>query len=258
MIPLIVHTIWFQKDGIPEKYEENMRAVQKMNMDWQHQRWSDDDLKKFCFTFSRECGNFYERCMHMHQKIDLGRLAALWVYGGASIDMDVTPHRPLTCTPGLQQANFIVSRSARSSSEIKLFSGGHLNFAYNNAIIFCEPQSPYVQHIIDKILLSEPTRTSLLYFQVQWTTGPFMFTTAVNEIIWVEKVCREHEIVTGNKMRTRFSEPAVILSSAYFESGRYHDKAIMSHHHDNTWLPLWFKLVKKWVVKVIDFFISLH
>lgn len=232
MIPKVIHTFWFQGGGIPDVYAKNIEKIKALNSDWKYNLWDDSGLREHCAKFGEDVLKCYDAFPYMHQKIDFGRLIVLYFYGGISVDMDVTAHKPFDLTPGIDHANFIVSKSSRSRLEMMVFSKGRLSSAYNNAMLLCEPRSQYIAALIREIYRVSCYRSFFVYYTIQWTTGPFMLSTILNDEL-------------DN------AADATVLPSYYFEHAEYHPSAILSHHHENTWLPRWFKFIKKYIVTVL-------
>ena len=139
MIPKIIHEIWFQGwNNLPEKYQKNVKSVQNQNPDWQFKTWDNDSLRAAISTIGQDYLNKYDGFKIMHQKIDFGRYAVLYLYGGVSVDTDAYALKSFNNTPSLQTSNFIVSV-------------GDAGTKVNNAIIFVSQGNPLMKELLTEI-----------------------------------------------------------------------------------------------------------
>lgn len=97
----IIHQIWFQgEDAIPAKFLPYRRSCSAHNPAWKVVLHDDEALQQACAAVDAADPAvgllaLYLSSHTMHEKIDMGRLAALWVQGGVSVDMDVMCMREL-------------------------------------------------------------------------------------------------------------------------------------------------------------------
>ena len=68
-------------------------------------------------------------------------------------------------------------------------------------------------------------RGHVKFTTVQWTTGPYRITQSIKRSM---RATRDHCIT--------------VLPAHYFELQEPHPDAIVSHHHDGTWVPVWMYL----------------
>lgn len=224
MIPRKIHQIWWQgSDNLPNEYRANAARLKELNPSWEYKLWDRHELERHCALLGEDVLAAFKGYSHMHQKIDLGRQVILFHHGGVSIDTDISAHRSLDETPGLHEASMIISRSAVSPLYLAVFSRGRLKTACNNSVVMVEPSSPIIKSVIREMVQAAGYTSFLTYLTVQWTTGPFLFTTAINGAV--------------------DSDQVVVLPPEYFECGKHHPDAIVSHHHHNSWLPAWFALL---------------
>ena len=232
MIPKIVHQIWWQEDA-PEYVHQSVSAVKAMNENWVHKLWDDRSLRSACGDIDEEVLSCYDGFTLMHQKIDLGRLAVLYLHGGVSLDMDITPVKPLDDLS--MPFRIAVSRSPVRSSQNFILSGG-MKKACNNALIICEKENDVIRKVINRVIRTKNYQSWISnYFTIQWTTGPFNFSKVIEE----------------NR------NDVTILDPKYFEfdgsPGRKDPDSIIFHHHTNTWISARFAVVLKCLKFVTSF-----
>lgn len=229
----IIHQIWFQgQSEMPDKYRTTMMRIKEANPEWKHIVWDDHGLRKVCRMFGWEAA--YDACRHMHQKIDFGRYAVLYLLGGISIDADVSPIQPLdtlwSTTNHLPDDRVIVSKAPLNAVEASIMSLGAVPWWLNNATIICPRKKLPGQRKLCECMahrLLHPPR--LVYtmgtamHQVNWTTGPSFFTTTFLHQINSD----EYEVLPSS-----YFEPCV----GYDNECKVNDKtAILNHHHHGTW-----------------------
>ena len=228
----VIHQIWFQGESqLPDKYRDNMNRVREVNPRWEHRVWDDIKMREAC----RQCGwgKAYDACRHMHQKIDFGRYVVLYLFGGISIDADVSPIQPLDTLwdkISLTNDRVIVSKLPLHGVEASLMSLRNVPWFLNNATIICprprmSGQRLLCEHMADRLV--NPPRVIYALgtpmMQINWTTGPCFFTT-----IFLDHMDREQY---------------ELLPASYFEPCVGHDHqcsvdknvSILNHHHDSTW-----------------------
>lgn len=222
MIPHIIHQIWFQGwSSLPAEYNSNVESVIKFNPDWQHIKWDESGIKEVVKLLGTDAVAKYDSLKLLHQKVDFGRYAILYTYGGVSVDIDAVAFRPMDETHFLTSEDFIVSENSTGKF-------------INNATIFLSSKNPVMKKWIDGI--SSECKFYMGDFGcVLQTTGPYAFTRFVRE----------------NK------DGIMVLPPKYFEpcSGSDADcepgsLAILNHKHEKTWINPVYKSVAEQYYKL--------
>ena len=225
VIPRIIHQIWFQgKDSVPRKYVDNTQELVLLNPGFSYQFWDDTCLQLACSQLGEHVLARYKSFPHMHQKIDFGRYVVLYIHGGISIDMDVKALRPLSEIPGLGTGDeVIVCEAPVRGLELACYSMGHFTSMLNNAMIAAPPRSPAMAQLVSDVVRARTKAWGRMY-QIQWTTGPFMFTKSLRK-----------SIASGVSVK--------VLEAWYFEPCYVHDMhctvhpdAILDHQHGTSWV----------------------
>lgn len=228
----IIHQIWFQgQDEMPDKYRTTMSRVKEVNPEWKHIVWDDHGLRKVCAMFGWE--EAYDACRHMHQKIDFGRYAVLYLMGGISIDADVSPIQPLDTlwsTNSLPDDRVIVSKAPLNSVEASIVSMSAVPWWLNNATIICPRKKLSGQRKLCECMahrLLHPPRMLYAFgtpmFHINWSTGPSFFTRTF--LYNIDK--NEYEVLSAS-----YFEPCVGYDN---ECTVDESVAILNHHHHGTW-----------------------
>lgn len=213
-IPKIIHQIWLQGFGqLPEKFKSNVQSVIDKNPDWEHIEWDDNSIRELVKSIGQQYLDKYDSFKLLHQKVDFGRYAILYVKGGVSVDIDVVAIKGFDELPNLETSNLIVSNLSN-------------NRALNNATILASPKNPILLGLLNYILILDCTSAQSNFTCIQKTTGPDAF----------------------NKYLRDYKDQITTLDSSYFEScSGYNDycelnpNAILDHQHEGTWLPESFK-----------------
>jgi mannosyltransferase OCH1-like enzyme len=212
MIPKILHFIWFQGwDSLPANFQSNVDSVIKNNPGYQVMKWDGNSLRNAIATIGNDYAVKYDEFEYMHQKIDFGRYAVLYLNGGISVDIDAIAYKGFDQTPGIQTSSFIVSQNST-------------NQFVNNAIILVSQKNPLMLELLQQIS-GNCGKMEHKISCIMKSTGPQMF----------------NDFVLQNK------EQINILPNTYFEPCSGADKfcklpeqVILNHKHAATWIsPFW-------------------
>ena len=214
-IPRITHQIWFQGwDKLPAKFQVNADALAQMNPDYTHMKWDEQSLRAECLKMGPEVAAKYDSFPIMMQKIDLGRYAALYHYGGVSVDTDMVQLKPIDVTPDIHAASLMVSTPG--------FPMNLMGYTTNSALIITQPQHPILFELIQTIVANTTTQADykLKEQYIAATTGPNMVASVF----------------------TKYRDDIVFLDNKYFEPCYSLDPicsvnkdTIMDHQHDLSW-----------------------
>jgi mannosyltransferase OCH1-like enzyme len=236
-IPKITHQIWLQGwEERPEKFNENIRLLHELNPDWIHMNWDEEkmliELKKLGAEYVKK----YHAFEKLIQKVDFGRYAILYNYGGVSIDLDMKSLKSLNNTPEVHTSDFIISEASHASS-----IASHL-FKYNNATIFCSPQHRYMRKLIEAILENNKTCKdySSDFLCVTHTTGPEIFSTVL---------ANENDIVV---LKKDLFEPCYGII-ADIVNCKPKPESIIDHQHEQSWIPGWLKILTRVFFTLLQF-----
>jgi len=217
LIPKVTHQVWFQGwENLPKKFHENVKKLRKLNPDWTHKTWDENQLRVECNKYSAECGKKFDEYEYLIQKVDFGRYVILYLYGGITIDCDMESIAPLMKIPELDFSPMIVSKANDSKIETGLVTFGHImndSWFINNGFIATKPRNEDIKKLIESCINDHTEYKdyfSLEYF-ISTTTGPI----------------RISSILKKSNM--------TILYSDVLESEYKNDKSIFIHKHELSW-----------------------
>lgn len=221
-IPKIIHSIWFQGwSQLPPQYNSNVQSVITNNPGYQYIKWDQDTIRKVVSDLGPTYLAKYDGLKIMHQKIDFGRYAILYTFGGISVDIDAMAHKGFDSTPHISDSDFIVSDNSTGKF-------------INNATILVSAKNPLMFLLINSID-GDCKFYQSDFFCVLQTTGPFAFTRFIKSHL----------------------DSVTVLPSVYFEpcSGlddncSVSDKTILNHKHEQTWVNPLFKSVAEQYYKI--------
>jgi len=185
-----VFICWFQGeqhlDTLESKkssiFKENIRKWTCLNPEWSVNVVSDADLRYACAQVSRECLDTYDAFDVMHLKIDLGRYALMYVYGGIYVDMDMYAFRGLDTSDKVQalihksSCKHILGLSSLNIDAHEALAFVGRTRMINNAMMLSTPQNPIVQHLIQHIIGNwKANRHASAFTKVRNVTGPQFF-----------------------------------------------------------------------------------
>lgn len=228
-IPSIIHQIWFQGwQTLPEKFKPNVASVIDKNNNWKYMQWDDSSMRSVIGSLGKQYLDKYNSFTHIHQKIDFGRYAILYVYGGVSVDVDVVAYKNFDQTPFINSEDFIVSYNSSNAFENYIKSGRSL--VMNNATILTSRANPILKKLLDHILTLSCEVGQSKESCINGTTGPKEFTTYLNN----------------------FKDQIKVLDNTYFEPCGGNDPfceikphTILDHQHEGSWVSAGSRNVSK-------------
>lgn len=219
-IPKNIHLVWMQGwDSLPDKFASNVQSIADKNPGWKIFKWTEKGIRDTVAKLGPEYLAKYDSFNLLHQKVDLGRYAILYTYGGASVDTDVVALKGFDETPNLKTSDFIVSYNSSNAFENYIKNGRSVSL--NNATILVSKNNPIMKGLIDHILGLSCTIDQSKESCIQGTTGPKEFTTYLNQ----------------------HKDQITILDNVYFEPCGGNDTecilpeaAILDHQHEGSWV----------------------
>ena len=176
-IPKTIHQIWIGGQPMPESYTKNMKRLIEHNPQWQHVLWDDDAVRAAC----AEAGvsDAFERSPSLHNKIDIGRYAVLYLHGGVSVDLDVVSLQPLDALDEFERClsgSSLVISECSFNEEMLSWENRMFGFStlLNNAFFASPRASPIMgrlcHHCSDLVL--KGTKSGVQWIDIMFTTGP--------------------------------------------------------------------------------------
>lgn len=179
MIPKIIHQIWSDKKyPLPTYLQEWGETWRTYNPEWDYMFWDNEKIHLFIKENFPEYVETFYSFRYDIQNCDAIRYLILLKYGGLYVDFDYECLEPLD--------DIFISKTCCFSMEPKesynpLIKNNSLNF--NNAMIACEPNHPFILKLINKVFCSNQlnsVETSKAEY-VLTTTGPVMVVKTYEE-----------------------------------------------------------------------------
>ena len=224
---LVYHQIWYQGEP-PPRYDDMRASCRLANPNWEVKLHDEAGLQKLCAAVDEEdpsigIGELCARATNMHERIDAGRLAALYAHGGVSVDMD------MYCVTALEDAMKKVPDNSIGvcrcdKGPLAALLGIGRSMAVNNAVFFVpQPKSPALLQLIRNL-----ARTARQHYddhpvasaesRIMNTWGPHAVTRAV--------LSMPAEAVVVLDAEEQFKGSDV---------GNYTGKAALLHMNEGTW-----------------------
>lgn len=219
-ISRIIHSIWYQGKP-PDKYEPNIRSVIEKNPGWDYKLWDEKGLRETVSKLGPEYLAKWESFPYMHNRIDMGRFALLFLYGGASVDLDVVALQGFDSTPYINSSSFIVSKNSSNGFENMVKNGQPVSL--NNATILTTQYNPIMKALLDHILGVSCSISESRESCIQNTTGPREFTNFLSQ----------------------YKDQITVLPNVYFEPCPGGDRwgcsidpsvSVLDHRHEGSWV----------------------
>lgn len=238
-----IHQIWFQgQHNLPEKFQRFRKTCQTAHSDWDMYVHDDSDLRRACALVDTHdpsigLGKLYDTAETMHEKIDMGRMAQLWVHGGVSIDMDMictsSLERVLRCTPydnvGLSALR--VGPLATLFYAVEIGKVGEPVISTNNAVwIFPKPRNEHLLQILRD--MAQGARDS--YVKNPKLNKPKRIESTWGPMALTKTLCANRDRVT------LFEQP--FLEKTAFDESLCSDTTLC-HVNQFSWLEGWRKVL---------------
>jgi hypothetical protein len=233
-----IFCVWFQGyDNIKDqKFKENLKNWKLLNPDWKFNFMDHNDLELACKTYSPECLKAYNRFDTLHLKVDIGKIVALYLYGGIIIDIDQYALRSLKYSNVVNQIIDSYNKTKRPILGISEAVGNTMEKMiqkYGNATMIASPRNPLLKKWIDTVISSVLTirEDSSDFAIISQTSGPIKFSSFMR-----------------NNMKSVLSD-IVSIDYSVFEpcllSGdcQINENTISVHKFEISWVPKKFKFV---------------
>jgi len=132
----IIHQIWVGPYDIPNKEKYFLERNKRVNPDFEHILWTDDNLPELPEKIKELCNFFSERKDYAFVA-DVLRVFLVHEYGGMYIDLDARPNAPM------------------SDLELEKYNGFfpyHDEFNVTNTFFGCAKQTSYIKHLYKNLL----------------------------------------------------------------------------------------------------------
>ena len=183
-----IFIVWYQTDisSIKQIYLDNIKNWQVLNPDWKVKLLDQNDLRNACKKFSDTCVETYDSFNLMHLKIDLGRYAHLYLYGGIYVDIDCYAFRSLDTS---KYINSLVNEYNKTNKSFLGLSTVNLNtleslvFTFNSITINNAIMMSNKGNLVLKKLINSVSNNGLYsnFNQIQYTTGPIFINNFFNK-----------------------------------------------------------------------------
>tara|TARA_A100001015_G_C14995928_1_gene716183 strand:- start:585 stop:1544 length:960 start_codon:yes stop_codon:yes gene_type:complete len=179
-----IHQIWFQgAKNVPERFEPMRAGCSDINSDWNMLLHDEQALRSFCENVDRvdpsiNMVDLFDSAEHMHEKIDMGRLAALYKHGGVSLDMDIHCLNEIDNIVATVPRDGLGLCSAPRGPLMSLFHHGQNVASLNNAVwVVPQAESPVLLDVIGTMAAGARANyaekpSASKYHRIESTWGP--------------------------------------------------------------------------------------
>lgn len=169
-IPKIIHQIWYgNEESLPKHFRMFGETWKEHHPGWDYEFWDDDRINNFIHVYYPHYLDVFNSFQYNIQRVDAIRYLILYKIGGMYVDFDVEcmrPHDDLisgkTCCFSMEPEN----HRLRFNKSVY----------FNNALIACIPEHPFMGKIIEMVFSYIPKRQRLTmeqrFMEVMTTTGP--------------------------------------------------------------------------------------
>ena len=195
-MPKLVHAAWFQGEAaLPPAYQRTAAALRATNPGWTVLLHDAASLRAACRAADDLAGGGlglgalagYDAAELLIQKVDLGRYAAAYAYGGVTCDVDVDVLAGFERLPDLEELEVLAASALVATPlESLAVSLGTTTRLCNNACLLAPRRDEALGRVLAECA-ARTLRASLVaswpfasdYALTQSTTGPAAFTAAL-------------------------------------------------------------------------------
>ena len=171
-IPKIIHQIWSGIDEpLPEYFRQFGETWKENHPDWKYEFWDNDRINSFINKYYPQYWDIYRSFQYDIQRWDAIRYLILDKIGGLYVDFDTECLQAHDCL--LQEKTCCFSMEPEKH---------RLNFKktvlFNNALMACIPEHPFMKKIIEAVFSYTPKKETFSEesrrMEILNTTGPFI------------------------------------------------------------------------------------
>jgi mannosyltransferase OCH1-like enzyme len=168
-IPKIIHQVWEGlEEPLPDFFKQLGETWKENHSDWRYLYWDKDSIDAFIINFFPHLKNTYYSYKYNVQRWDIIRYLFLYKMGGMYVDFDYESLKPIDSLLIGKTCCFAME----PQSHCKIFKR---DVMFNNALMACVPNHPFMKRIIDKVFSEKTVQHSDVSKDVcVWkTTGPW-------------------------------------------------------------------------------------
>lgn len=172
-IPKVIHQIWSGiKEPLPDGAKMLGETWKRDYPNWKYELWNNQRMNSFVQKYYPQYWNIYVSFPYDIQRWDAIRYLILYKAGGLYVDFDYESIEPMYEIISDKSCCF----ASEPSSHLFAF-GRKFEFAFNNALMACVPEHPFIKKVLDKVFskvtLENKDSKEVCVLN---TTGPWMLT----------------------------------------------------------------------------------
>ena len=168
MIPKRIHQTWATQE-IPERWHAFHLSWQEQHPDYDHQLWTDSELRELVARCEPEFLEVYETFPRNIQRVDAGKAILMKHEGGVYADLDTECYQPIT--PLLETEKIVLSRT-RDGVIDGAFMASERGHDYWDTVLQTMRHPPWYALVLKAI-------PGLQASYVLFSTGPFALRRAL-------------------------------------------------------------------------------
>lgn len=232
-IPKIIHQIWSGKyNPLPKHFRMMGETWKEHHPDWDYQFWDEERMNRFIHDYYPQYWDIYLSFPYDVQRWDAIRYLILDRIGGMYVDFDVECLKP--------HDQLFMDKTCCFSAEPERHRERFKRDVYfNNALMACVPEHPFMKIIVDKVFSYKPSifdlPSSQRFFEIMTTTGPLLLVDIYEKYPHKDKI-----FIIQAKHVSPFDVAETSKIRQGFEFGILDDKlreAFSIHYFFGGWLP---------------------
>lgn len=170
-IPKIIHQTW-KDENLPKAFKLLSETWRKMLPDWEYRLWTDEMNREFVRTHYPNFLEKYDAYPKNIQRADAIRYLLLHAYGGLYVDLDFECLEPEFITL-LEDADFVAGKEPYAHA-----LRNNRDFIVCNALMASVPQNPFLDYVINRMMVHTHGWNVRHPGDILDSTGPFLLTDA--------------------------------------------------------------------------------
>lgn len=176
MIPALTHQTWLSAD-LPPPLLELREALVTLHPTWQHRLYNDRDCRQLVAEAAPSLLALYDAYPLMIQRLDVWRMAAVYMHGGFYVDLDMVVKAPLD---DLRSLGCVLAEDKTMDAASLEPAAGSGRWRLANYMFGARKGHPFVAAILDEMARSvRPVRSA---YDVLESTGPGLVTRVFHDL----------------------------------------------------------------------------
>ena len=183
----IIHQIWYNESPLPKAFQILGNTWKQNYPNWEYILWNKEKMDIFVQSYYPQYWEKYNQFPYDIQRCDTVRYLILYKMGGLYVDLDYESLQSIE--PLIEGKSCCFSEEPIYTNESKAKFQQDVPIYFNNAMIFCLPNHPFLKKLIESIFSMKEVCNNDLHHPsyVLQTTGPWKIMKLYYDLEEIEK-----------------------------------------------------------------------